>query len=362
MDFSVARFTLVGNAKASKRGTSKSDSTLFLCLNVYVLIIENGIAMKDYLGWKYDYNQMTEEFAVIPNEKYQVPNTFFKYYALNENSVNALTNMYVYASHPNQLNDPFDCDTSFAKVEDEGDIKVLLGELYEQVKSLFGENYHELCKFATEAFSTIQYKKWGVLSLTDSCENPIMWPRYANNNGFCLEWDIKQFTFMYGGPFPIHYVKEIEQASSSNYDIRELVLIQCNIKRDCWKYEKEWRLMIYSPVGYDMKTYGKYADEYNHISDLDRKFKYPLRALKSITLGILFFKNLLDRQHIISLSPYEIHACYQSECLETQVLDFMEAVNGLVNTRLVVKDGLESDTKNIIVKKVSRLTYRITEL
>lgn len=317
--------------------------------------------MKDYLGWKYDYNQTTGVFEVLPNEKYQVPVTFFKYYALNKNSVDALTNMYVYASHPNQLNDPFDCDISFAKIENEGDIRVLLDELYEQVQSLYGEDNQGLRDFATEAFSTIQYKKWGVLSLTDSCENPIMWPRYANNNGFCLEWDIKQFTFMFSGPFPIHYVKEIEQVSSCNYDIRELVLIQCNVKRDCWKYENEWRLMIYSPVGYDMKTFGKYADKYNHISDLERKFKYPLRALKSITLGIHFFKDLLERQQIISLSPYEIHACYQAECLETQVLDFMESVNGLVNTRLMVKIGLESDTKKVIITKVSQLTYRITE-
>jgi hypothetical protein len=317
--------------------------------------------MKDYLGWKYDYNRLTGDLVVMPNVKYQVPDTFFKYYALNKNSVDALTNMYVYASHPNQLNDPFDCDVNLAKIEDEDNAKELLESLYSNARNIYNSDT-DFYSYSTECFSTLIFAKWGVLSLTDSYNNPIMWPRYANNNGFCLEWDIKQFPFQYSGPFPIHYVKKVEHASSLNYNVQELALIQSNVKHDCWQYENEWRLMIHSPIGFDMKTFGVNAEQINKSPDIhDRKFKYPISALKSLTLGVHFFKDLQEKQRIISLSSYELHTCYQEECLQTQVLDFMETVKDWVNTRLIIKEGLKSQIVNVVVTKVSPLTYRITE-
>ncbi|MBR5956797.1 MAG: DUF2971 domain-containing protein [Salinivirgaceae bacterium] len=317
--------------------------------------------MQDYLGWKYGYNRDSGKFLLEPNEKYTIPDTFFKYYALNDNSVDALTNMYVYASHPYQLNDPFDCDMDLAKIEDEDNARALLEHFYEDAKKTYGEGA-SLFEFSTKCFSAIMFSKWGVLSLTDSPINPIMWPRYANNDGFCLEWDIKQFPFVYSGPFPIHYVGKIEKCSSLIYDVQTMALIQSNVKNECWEYEDEWRLMIKSPVGFDMKTFGENADLINKYPGLhDRKFKYPIMALKSITLGINFFKDLQYRQQILSISTYELHVCYQKECLQTKVLDFLEAVKGMVNARIIWKVGLGFGIINIMITKVSHLTYRITE-
>ncbi|MBR5958932.1 MAG: DUF2971 domain-containing protein [Salinivirgaceae bacterium] len=316
--------------------------------------------MQDYLGWKYGYNQATDKFLLEPKGKYTVPRTFFKYYALNKNSVDALTNMYVYASHPNQLNDPFDCDENLARIDDEDNARALWGELYDKAKCLFNDE-SSFYEYSTKGFSTVAFSKWGVLSLTDSCENTIMWPRYANNNGFCLEWDIKQFPFKWNGPFPIHYVKKKKIASSLKYNVPTLALIQSNVKLVCWKYENEWRLMIQPPVGFDMMTFGEIADQINVRPGMhDRKFKYPISALKSMTLGINFFKDLQDRQQILPFPSYELHACYQEECLQTTVLDFLNVIKDYVTIRLMVKEGLKSNIINVAVTKVNHLTYRIS--
>lgn len=170
------------------------------------------------------------------------------------------------------------------------------------------------------------------------------------------------------GPFPIHYVdaNEIRELSSRDFDVRTMALIQTNVKQDCWRDENEWRLLIQSPLGFDMKTFGKHAEEINQFADHDRKFKYPVQALKSITLGINFFKDVYDRQQIISETLYEIHVCYQKKCNQTKLLDFL-ATNGksvfanAITINLMLKKGLKYSMISVNIIKINELTYRITE-
>ena len=319
--------------------------------------------MPKYLNWEYSY----EGKKVKPNKKYNFPKTFFKYYALTDNSVNALVNMYVYASHPALLNDPFDCDCELAKIEDGENAKILWGHLYDEAISICGNNKKEFLEFSTQCFSTIIFRKYGILSLTESNDNKKMWALYAQNSGFCLEWDVKEFIFDTIGPFPIHYVDKIKSASTKDYSIRDLVLIQSNVKQRCWEDEKEWRLLILSPAGFEMKTFGKDADKFNQFPDHDRKFKYPVKSLKSITLGPNFFKDVYERNNIISKSPYEVHVCYQEECNQTKVLDYLATIGKSIFAtniaiKVIVKDGLDSRFIPVFVMKVSDLTYRIIEM
>ena len=50
--------------------------------------------------------------------------------------------------------------------------------------------------FLQIVFSTLVFRKQGILSLTEKCDNLKMWALYAQNTGFCLEWDVKQFPFV----------------------------------------------------------------------------------------------------------------------------------------------------------------------
>ena len=122
-----------------------------------------------------------------------------------------------------------------------------------------------------------------------------MWALYASNTGFCVEFDVDKFPFIKHGPFPIHYCDEIDPLIVQNEDMHAPLLIQTNIKNHVWSYEHEWRLLIENPEGQDMRTKGcRWIEELdsNMPNMHDRKFYYPVEAVKSITLGYYFFRGV----------------------------------------------------------------------
>lgn len=317
--------------------------------------------MKEYQKWKYGYSKSTAKF-LLEHDKGVLPKYLFKYYSLNKYSVDALVNMYVYASHPAQLNDPFDCDENLARIEDQQSARALWNEFYEQARSTYKDEQTFL-DYSTRVFSTLMYRKWGVLSLASSIENEILWARYAKNNGLCVEFDYSKFPFHFSGPFPIHYVKSVTHASSIQYDLQELVLIQSNVKQLCWQNEDEYRLLVHSPEGFDLKAYGKDADLINTIPGThNRCFYYPINAVKSITLGINFFKNETDNGRAYSLSNNELHVFYHEECMQTQVLDYLEKIKQYTIIRMRIKMDLIPLIIPIDIVKINPLTYRIIEI
>ena len=88
----------------------------------------------EYCGFIYDYKE-SEGYSVLPNKVVKQPKTFFKYCALNEYSVDALTNMYVYATHPNQYNDLFDCNELLIEFDSWDGVKGLWEDLYDELIS-----------------------------------------------------------------------------------------------------------------------------------------------------------------------------------------------------------------------------------
>ena len=59
---------------------------------------------------KIDTAQQIVNFSVSNPKNPQKPESLFKYYALSKNSVDALTNHYLFSAHPMRLNDKYDCD------------------------------------------------------------------------------------------------------------------------------------------------------------------------------------------------------------------------------------------------------------
>lgn len=169
-----------------------------------------------YQGWQYYFDSARgiESWRIEP--EVPKPESLFKYYALTENSVNALTNMYLYASHPNQFNDPTDCAASLLDFSNapNDDLKSLYKPLYEQFLGEFGET--GLRQRAGKDFKLLGYKKMGIISFSPSGTDASMWGNYARNNGFCVEFDYHTFPFKYYGPFPIHYVDHLESVKIKN--------------------------------------------------------------------------------------------------------------------------------------------------
>ena len=281
---------------------------------------------KEYCGYQYGYDKK-EGYRIIPNIKKERPSSFFKYYALSKNSVDALTYMYVYATHPNQFNDSFDCNEKLIAFDTWEDVEHLLDPSITNNPKEYFNRLEDALLFCREAYRVILYKKLGLVSLTTCFDNYQMWALYAENNGFCLEFDVDKFPFRHFGPFPMNYAEKIPApVSISKFGGEISMLIQSNVKNKWWQYEDEWRLYIPNPTGLEMKSFGsEYLMKNNNVGDEhDRKFRYPIDALKSVVLGTKFFEKLMP--NMISTSEIDVVFSPDKESLEYKVLDYLARI------------------------------------
>lgn len=278
--------------------------------------------------------------------------SFYKYYPLNDNSVDALTHLYVYATHPNQFNDPFDCATNLIKFDDVECIQELWRPIYQEVVAFCKDDKEELFKFTNEAYKTYLYMKCGVLCLSDNYNDLSMWSAYTNHIGFCLEFDIFSFPSVWIGPFSINYQTELKQHSIKDISLQLATIVQTNVKQECWKHEKEWRLLLECPQDDYMEPYGKFSSMFK--DDMpnfhDRKFKYPLKSLKGVTLGLNFLNGLLD------ISDYEKEFTTKDN-LHNDVMSFLAITK--IPTFVIHTIGFSIERQPISVYQIRKNVYRV---
>ena len=290
-----------------------------------------------------------------------MPKTFFKYYALNDYSVDALTNMYIYASHPNQFNDPFDCNEKLVEFNTWDDVKNLWEPLFEKNKKDY-LSLEDACTHCSYVYKTLLYRKLGLFSLAPRHDNYIMWSLYSQNNGFCVEFDIDQFPFNHYGPFPINYVDNIPSPVHVGQSGGEVaMLIQTNIKNKRWEHEQEWRLYIPNPLGVDIQSFGPEAGAFNIFNEHNRKFRYPISAIKSIFLGTSFFDG--DNIDVNVISNTEAEVVFKSnDSLTLKVLDFISRIQLMFDLKVYhsnVEDFSECEFIPIVIARISEIRYRI---
>lgn len=303
---------------------------------------------------KYQYLRNSDKFLIDGKDGTEyIGKSFFKYYALNSYNVDALTNTYVYASHPCQLNDPLDCAEEIVDFDDAESVGLLWGPSYIHLREKYGNDDNAILKLSNDAFRTIFYMKCGVLSLSDNCDDISMWSHYTGHTGFCVELDVFNFPFKTYGPFHINYEKELPIASVRELGVPVAALIQTNIKTVCWKHEDEYRLLISNPDGLDMEPFGFYADMYKEMYPdyHDRKYKYPLKCIKSVCLGINFFDKII--QYAINKEVGYV----VNDMLKNKVLSFLSLSK--IPTYMLAKDGLKLKKNGINIVKIKNNEYRI---
>ena len=205
------------------------------CLNLGVIwlnLLVSPMEYKEYCGFLYGYDK-DEGYSILPNNKIERPSTFYKYYALSKNSIEALTNMYVYATHPNQFNDPFDCNEKLVEFDSWDDVRHMTGEKFDEICKLYS-NLEDACTFCSKAYRNLLYRKLGIISLATVADNYQMWSLYSENNGLCIEFDVEKFPFKHFGPFPVNYTENVPGAIHIGNDGGFVaMLIQSNIKNYC---------------------------------------------------------------------------------------------------------------------------------
>ena len=304
-------------------------------------------------NWKYIFDGTG--FDIIPNEKIDKPEFLYKLYGLNQNSFDSLINQYIYATHPSQLNDVFDCNEELLDLDDIEAIKTALSDIMsdEEIEDLIKHDFEGTKTFVQRFFRELTYRKWGVFSMTTNPNNVLMWSYYCNHNGFCIEFDISKFPFKYYGPFPVNYQPIIEPLSIKQFGVQIGILAQSNLKDEIWKHENEWRLLIASPDNEDMLSPN--FEKLRRLGGHNRKFNYPLEAIKSIALGNRFF----DPDEILEIDDMTLEINLKTNFEQkTIMLDFL--ATNKIETLIGLRAGFtELVFRPSVIERINYKKYRV---
>ena len=307
------------------------------------------------------------------------PETFFKYYSIDDYKIDALIKNYLYTTHPYSFNDSIDSSellVDFSKIT------------IEKYKSIYQQliRKEELDKYdldkgfqvdKSDDFKNIksfvyQYftRQIGLISLTTEPLNILMWSHYATESGFVIELDKKSLfekmkelnpdipNFCLR---PIQYVEKLEKIDMFGDEFKTpdipLFLYMTSVKRKEWKYEDEWRLSIYKK---DMGLPWSYLNPGNvdYKGKNDRKLYYSSDAIKSIIIGKYFF-NGNNTNKVNSDNSFELKS--------TIFLDFVNHIYEKYNDRLFMSGELEKGNEfgrsvgRIELEKIDCKTFKVHE-
>ena len=203
---------------------------------------------------------------VITNPVRDEPDTVFKYYYNNDNSIDALIKNYLFATHPFSFNDSIDSSELLLNMENiskERYMAIFQRLIKPEALKEYDLDviFHEDQKNSFQAARRFIYEYFtrqvGLISLTTQPLNILMWSHYSSESGFILELnrkclinnlrhhnkDINNYCFR-----PVQYVEQLEsidmfQEAFKTPDLSFLYMT--NVKRKEWEYEDEWRLAVY---------------------------------------------------------------------------------------------------------------------
>ena len=176
------------------------------------------------------------------------PKTVFKYFPNSDFSKDALKNNYLFYSHFENFNDPFDCHS------------VLIDISYKH-KTEIKRTYEKSLKEALD--------KHGVCCFSRTNDSILMWSHYANKHeGFSIEFYCKEESEGLN-PLDVNYIEHFTKPDLIN-NTEDTIYHLIYSKAKDWEYENELRLL---------KNITN--------NDIDsRKVNYKIEDIKSIYFGI----------------------------------------------------------------------------
>jgi hypothetical protein len=242
-----------------------------------------------FLGLKNSNIFPQEKATEYRRQMVEVPQHLYRYRRLNEHTLNFLERGEVYFESPPKYNDPFEIDLvcefrgaalhardhfeSFIRFEVDrvfggalrSDDEPSLGYLswiatqtakagdFEEIRAALNalpDDDIEGAKAVVDSFwnkrKEVYAACFGICCFSELPADPLMWAHYANNHkGICFIIDTRKRPTTDWKRFAYHKVAyEIERSIDViAYGYGEAFLKMLLTKAECWKYEKEWRLI-----------------------------------------------------------------------------------------------------------------------
>ncbi|CAI0910309.1 DUF2971 domain-containing protein [Serratia quinivorans] len=176
------------------------------------------------------------------------PESVYKFRTI-EKANNILQSLEFYFSSPANFNDPFDCSLDEEKQYSLSDLNTWIGlfqnGLTQQEKQKLTNLYIEKGKEINDIVKEIKTKainNRGVLALSKTNENILLWSHYAENHtGVAIKLNIAKNPDFFVTPKNMIYTK---QYNPLNYlgDSEKSILDTLSTKSIDWKYEEEIRI------------------------------------------------------------------------------------------------------------------------
>jgi hypothetical protein len=296
------------------------------------------------------------------------PKSLFKYYSNSKYSFESLEEKYLYLSHPFDFNDSLDShellwDFSNLKLKDYLNFYINRTNLNAQdLKLKYTSDQNDNFSAIRRAFFFDLTKKTGMVSLTDSPLNTLMWAHYSGENGFMIELDTKDIIDNIEKNnaqlnnhifFPINYVNKLKQislpASYKSMDVPFLYTVGTKLKE--WKYENEWRIVSFiNDMGIPLGKVS--ALKKDIVGSNGRKLFYSESAVKKIILGRYFF-NKSFVSHTKSKTPLD-PVVYHFK--HSQQAKFIDLINKLYPNNIYMS-GITAD-KGVLKRSYEQINFK----
>ncbi len=317
----------------------------------------------NYNGFQYKFNEnYVSEQEVVSVTKIgstEPPNELYHYFSLGNNSISSLLENYVYANHPYNFNDPYDCYPgliSFDKCSF-NDIIDLNDGIFdiEKLKILFNsekeEDKRKLVKHMDYLLFNVIYLKTGIFCLTDNIKSIEMWSYYSNHEGFSIKFDLNKFPKTYWGPFPVNYSKSFDKIDYRIFK-KASFIYQANVKAKCWEPENEFRLIFYGPNS--MKI-----PQIDNPRAHNRKFYYNPKAIKEIVLGYSFF-SIKEYDFDESTDERAVITLKFKHQLKIRILNYIFKTNTPLSMVKIKHNGFNLKPHPVKLQKISNKKYILT--
>lgn len=292
-----------------------------------------------------------------------IPPRVFKFYSLNNNSIDAFLNHYLFLSHPYHLNDLM--DTYGYAI----DTRNITPEIYNKLKNQIinhtplmvnGVDFSKLdfeidrgCEVLRKAISDSYFCFGGIVSLSSINRfNELMWSHYTNETGFMIEFDtlalLRSIKFhKLNNHFktldirPINYKPNPTGVSCVQHpDIEYINITNATQKKDDWTYENEWRIIAtsYNFLGLP-KSLAVQDEKYLDVSK--RRLYYDPSSIMRIFLGKKFF----EIHNVEKVIPIGDH--YRQYIIQNQYVPFFKEIDKCKNIYMSGSSDIVKCTFNV---------------
>ena len=239
----------------------------------------------------------------------------YKYYRLNDNFIDNLSNRRIYAPSREELNDPFDI-LSFVKVDGRktsyrtiiNALKTIYPGIFENLKET-NDNLHQIVKSNNINLVNVlreynlnidpnEYFKYlagkmKVVSFAQSKYSKLMWAHYADAfRGILIKYQIYPSEEAFENFIRVKYEKKNQELEN----LKDVIEYIFGYKLEEWKYEEEVRVVIDRDNANDFFTNHELLEVYlgsnfeKNSPEMIKKFKSALLKYQNIN----FYKSILD--------------------------------------------------------------------